>query len=51
MDTPGVSRVSGTSQESTETKHSTKTSELIVFLVAVTAVLLAALLVDGFNAT
>jgi hypothetical protein len=51
MDTHGVSRASGPSRESTETKHSTKTSELIVFLVAVAAVLLAALVVDGFNAT
>jgi hypothetical protein len=47
--TGGVSRVSR--RESTETKASTKTSELYVFLAAVAAVLIASLIVDGFNAT
>ncbi len=45
----GVSRVS--TRESTETKASTKTSEFYVFLAAVAAVLVASLIVDGFNAT
>jgi hypothetical protein len=45
----GVSRVS--SRESTETKASTKTSEFYVFVAAVAAVLIASLIVDGFNAT
>ena len=35
----------------TETKASTKTSELIVYLVAAAAILIASLIVDGFNAT
>ena len=35
----------------TETKHSTKTSELIVYLVAAAAILIASFVVDGFNAT
>ncbi len=45
----GPSRVS--TRESTETKASTKTSEFFVFLAAVAAVLVASLVVDGFNAT
>ena len=36
---------------STETKASTKTSEFFVYLVAAAAVLIASLVVDGFNAT
>jgi hypothetical protein len=44
-----VSRVS--TRESTETKASTKTSEFFVYLAAVLAVLIASLVVDGFNAT
>ncbi len=47
--TTGPSRVS--TRESTETKASTKTSEFYVFLAAVAAVLIASLVVDGFNAT
>jgi hypothetical protein len=35
----------------TETKAAFKTTEFIVFLVAVAAVLIAGLVVDGFNAT
>ena len=35
----------------TETKASTKTSELIVYLVAAAAILIASFVVDGFNAT
>ena len=49
MSAAGVSRVS--TRESTETKASTKTSEFYVFLAAVAAVLIASLVVDGFNAT
>jgi hypothetical protein len=49
MSAGGVSRVS--TRESTETKASTKTSEFFVFLAAVAAVLIASLVVDGFNAT
>ncbi len=49
MSAPGVSRVS--TRESTETKASTKTSEFFVYLAAVAAVLIASLIVDGFNAT
>ena len=44
-----VSRVSR--QESTETKASTKTSEFFVYLAAAAAILIASLIVDGFNAT
>jgi hypothetical protein len=44
-----VSRVS--TPESTETKASTKTSEFFVYLVAAAAILIASLVVDGFNAT
>jgi hypothetical protein len=36
---------------STETKASTKTSEFSVYLAAAAAVLIASLVVDGFNAT
>jgi hypothetical protein len=36
---------------STETKASTKTSEFFVYLAAAAAVLIASLIVDGFNAT
>ncbi len=36
---------------STETKAATKTTEFIVYLVAAAAILIAGLLVDGFNAT
>ena len=35
----------------TETKASTKTSEFFVYLVAAAAILIASLIVDGFNAT
>ncbi len=38
-------------QRSTETKSAYKTTELIVYVVAVVAVLLASLIVDGYNAT
>ena len=44
-----VSRVSR--HESTETKASTKTSEFFVYVIAVAAVLIALLVVDGSNAT
>jgi hypothetical protein len=44
-----VSRVS--THESTETKASTKTSEFFVYLVGVAAILIASLIMDGFNAT
>jgi hypothetical protein len=44
-----VSRVS--THESTETKASTKTSEFFVYLLATAAILIASLVVDGFNAT
>jgi hypothetical protein len=42
--TPGVSRVA--TRESTETKHSTNTSELIVFVLVVIGILIASMLVD-----
>jgi hypothetical protein len=38
-------------ERSTETKASTKTSEFFVYVIAVAAVLIASLVVDGFNAT
>jgi hypothetical protein len=38
-------------ERSTETKHSTKTSEFFVYLVAAAAILIASFVVDGFNAT
>ena len=44
-----VSRVS--TNESTETKASTKTSEFFVYVIAAAAILIASLVVDGFNAT
>jgi hypothetical protein len=47
----GISRASGSPRESTETKSAYKTTELIVYLVAVAAILIAGLIVDGFNAT
>ena len=47
----GPSRISSATRESTETKASTKTTEFYVFLAAVAAVLIASLVVDGFNAT
>ena len=37
--------------KSTETKASTKTSEFYVYLAAAAAILIASLIVDGFNAT
>ena len=45
----GPFRVS--TRESAETKASTKTTEFYVFVAAVAAVLIASLVVDGFNAT
>jgi len=44
-----ISRVS--THESTETKASTKTSEFFVYVIAAAAILIASLVVDGFNAT
>ena len=38
-------------ERSTETKASTKTSEFFVYVIAAAAVLIASLIVDGFNAT
>jgi hypothetical protein len=38
-------------ERSTETKASTKTSEFFVYLAAAAAILIASLVVDGFNAT
>ena len=38
-------------ERSTETKHSTKTSEFFVYLAAAAAILIASFVVDGFNAT
>jgi hypothetical protein len=38
-------------QRSTETKASTKTSEFFVYVIAAAAILIASLIVDGFNAT
>jgi hypothetical protein len=38
-------------ERSTETKSSFKTSEFFVYVIAVAAVLIASLIVDGFNAT
>ena len=47
-----VTREMDTSVErSTETKASTKTSEFFVYLAAAAAILIASLIVDGFNAT
>ena len=38
-------------ERSTETKSAYKTTELIVYVVAAAAILIAGLIVDGFNAT
>ncbi len=38
-------------ERSTETKAATKTTELIVYVVASALILIAGLIVDGFNAT
>jgi hypothetical protein len=38
-------------ERSTETKASTKTSEFFVYVIAAAAILIASLVVDGFNAT
>jgi hypothetical protein len=38
-------------ERSTETKNFSKTSEFFVYVIAVAAVLIASLVVDGFNAT
>ena len=38
-------------ERSTETKNFSKTSEFFVYVIAVGAVLIASLVVDGFNAT
>ncbi len=38
-------------ERSTETKASTKTSEFFVYLAGAAAILIASLVVDGFNAT
>jgi hypothetical protein len=46
---PRASRVE--TRESTETKASTKTSEFFVYVIAAAAILIASLVVDGFNAT
>jgi hypothetical protein len=52
MATPAATDVSRVStHESTETKASTKTSEFFVYVIAAAAVLIASLVVDGFNAT
>jgi F0F1-type ATP synthase assembly protein I len=47
---PSVHRASDR-DSSTETKSSYKTTELIVYVVASALVLIAGLIVDGFNAT
>ena len=41
----------GRLDRSTETKASTKTSEFYVYLIGAAAILIAALIMDGFNAT
>jgi hypothetical protein len=46
-----ATRERDTDVRSTETKASTKTSEFFVYLVGVAAILIASLVVDGFNAT
>ena len=38
-------------ERSTETKSAYKTTELIVYVLAVAAIMIAGLIVDGFNAT
>jgi hypothetical protein len=39
------------SERSTETKNFSKTSEFFVYVIAAAAILIASLVVDGFNAT
>ncbi len=52
MATPAATDVSRVStHQSTETKASTKTSEFFVYVIAAAAILIASLVVDGFNAT
>ena len=52
MATPAATDVSRVStHESAETKASTKTSEFFVYVIAAAAILIASLVVDGFNAT
>ena len=46
-----VTRESDADVRSTETKASTKTSEFFVYLAAAAAILIASLIMDGFNAT
>jgi hypothetical protein len=46
-----VARERDTDVRSTETKNFSKTSEFFVYVIAVAAVLIASLVVDGFNAT
>jgi hypothetical protein len=51
-DTTGAPQVHrAETRESTETKASTKTSEFFVYIAAAAAILIASLVVDGFNAT
>ena len=52
-ETTGVSQVHRDHDhvESTETKSAYKTTELMVYVVAAAAILMAGLIVDGFNAT
>lgn len=52
MATPAATDVSRVStRESTETKSFAKSSEFYVYVIAVLAVLMASLIMDGFNAT
>ena len=56
MSVPGAapkvhSRERDAEVRSTETKASTKTSEFFVYIAAAAAILIASLVVDGFNAT
>ena len=46
-----VTRERDAEVRSTETKASTKTSEFFVYLAAAAVILIASLVVDGFNAT
>ncbi len=46
-----VNRDRASSRETTETKSAYKTTELIVYVVASVLVLIAAYIVDGYNAT
>ena len=46
-----VTRERDADVRSTETKNFSKTSEFFVYVIAVAAVLIASLVVDGFNAT